>query len=94
MKTQSRWHRRARHALSHSLRLRLMTLFLLLALAMSAGSAAELERKFPAIPAAELNARTAGETIAPTFNLCRCATFRSLTFQRPSGSRTIRRNRS
>jgi signal transduction histidine kinase len=36
MKNQSRWHRRARHALSHSLRLRLMTLFLLLALAVSA----------------------------------------------------------
>ena len=31
-----RWHRRARHALSHSLRLRLMALFVLLALAMAA----------------------------------------------------------
>jgi signal transduction histidine kinase len=30
-----RWHRRARHALAHSLRVRLMTLFLLLALAMA-----------------------------------------------------------
>ena len=36
----------------------------------------------------------AGETIAPTFNRCRCATFRSLTFQRPSGNRTMRLNRS
>jgi len=31
-----RWHHRARHALSHSLRLRLMALFLVLALAMAA----------------------------------------------------------
>ena len=31
-----RWHRRARHALAHSLRVRLMTLFLLLALTMVA----------------------------------------------------------
>lgn len=31
-----RWHRRARHALAHSLRARLMALFLLLALAMTA----------------------------------------------------------
>lgn len=31
-----RWHRRARHALSHSLRLRLMALFVLLALGMAA----------------------------------------------------------
>lgn len=31
-----RWHRRARHALAHSLRVRLMALFLLLALAMAA----------------------------------------------------------
>jgi signal transduction histidine kinase len=30
-----RWHRRARHALAHSLRVRLMTLFVLLALAMA-----------------------------------------------------------
>ena len=30
-----RWHRRARHALAHSLRVRLMTLFLLLALVMA-----------------------------------------------------------
>jgi signal transduction histidine kinase len=30
------WHRRARHALAHSLRVRLMTLFVLLALAMAA----------------------------------------------------------
>ena len=36
MTKQSRWHHRARHALSHSLRVRLVTLFLLLALAMSA----------------------------------------------------------
>jgi len=33
---RSRWHRRARHALAHSLRVRLMTLFLLLALTMVA----------------------------------------------------------
>lgn len=32
----SRWHRRARHALAHSLRVRLVALFLLLALAMAA----------------------------------------------------------
>jgi hypothetical protein len=30
-----RWHKRARHAMSHSLRLRLVTLFLLFALAMT-----------------------------------------------------------
>ena len=30
------WHRRARHALAHSLRVRLVALFLLLALGMSA----------------------------------------------------------
>ena len=30
-----RWHRRARHALAHSLRVRLMSLFVLLALAMA-----------------------------------------------------------
>ena len=34
--TQARWHRRARHALAHSLRVRLVALFLLLALAMAA----------------------------------------------------------
>jgi signal transduction histidine kinase len=33
---QARWHRRARHALAHSLRVRLVALFLLLALAMAA----------------------------------------------------------
>jgi signal transduction histidine kinase len=33
---RSRWHHRARHALSHSLRVRLVALFLLLALAMTA----------------------------------------------------------
>ena len=32
----SRWHHRARHALAHSLRVRLVALFLLLALAMAA----------------------------------------------------------
>ena len=35
LKQRPRWHRRARHALAHSLRVRLMTLFVLLALAMA-----------------------------------------------------------
>jgi signal transduction histidine kinase len=36
LKKRPRWHRRARHALAHSLRVRLVALFLLLALAMAA----------------------------------------------------------
>lgn len=35
-KLRRRWHRRARHALGHSLRVRLLTLFLLLAVALAA----------------------------------------------------------
>jgi signal transduction histidine kinase len=41
-----RWHRRARHALGHSLRLRLLALFLLLALATTAAFLAGMQKAF------------------------------------------------
>jgi len=41
-----RWHRRARHALGHSLRLRLVALFLLLALGMTAAFLGGMQKAF------------------------------------------------